>query len=421
MQEWVFGLSRHGYGGMVRITPSGAGSSVVGILLCALSVQVALLACSPPRLLTTRDLLTNTWHSYERDFITSEGQVLNPLAFAGWFRSEQVPHMQTTSEGQGYAMLRAAWVGDHVVFERVWRWTREHLQVRSDHLFAWLWAPDQNDNWGVAGAGSASDADEDVALALIFAGHRWHDPHYLSEARAILDDIWRVEVVLNRGTYYLTAGDWAPGYGPGIVVNPSYLAPYAYRIFAKEDPGHPWAELASSSYRALRACTWALGTSEGVGLPPNWCLIDRVRGDAAPFATSDGDVYGYDAFRVMWRVALDAVWYHSPGARRYLDDSDYLRRQWARHGWLAAEYHHDGTMAYRPWEDPSAYGANIGNFIVTDPRGALTLMQEKLIASYHSRGGVAYWGDRWNYYQQNWAWFGVALASGELPNLAAPR
>src|SRR5215472_15000586 len=152
---------------MVRITPSGAGSSVVGILLCALSVQVALLACSPPRLLTTRDLLTNTWHSYERDFITSEGQVLNPLAFAGWFRSEQVPHMQTTSEGQGYAMLRAAWVGDHVVFERVWRWTREHLQVRSDHLFAWLWAPDQNDNWGVAGAGSASDADEDVALALI--------------------------------------------------------------------------------------------------------------------------------------------------------------------------------------------------------------------------------------------------------------
>jgi len=123
----------------------------------------------------------------------------------------------------------------------------------------------------------------------------------------------------------------------------------------------------------------------------------------------------------MWRVALDAVWYQAPAARRYLEDSDYLRRQWARHGWLAAEYHHDGTTAYKPWEDPSAYGANIGNFVVTDSRAALALMQEKLMASYHTQSGLAYWGDRWNYYQQNWAWFGVALASGELRNLAASR
>lgn len=377
------------------------------------------MACSPPQLLTAPSLLASTWRGYQRDFITTEGQVLNPLAFSGWFRSEHVPHMQTTSEGQAYALLRAVWVGDRVEFDRVWQWTREHLQVRPDHLLAWLWAPDENDIWRVAGAGSASDADEDLALALIFAGHRWHNPEYLLEARAILDDIWRAEVVLNRGTYYLTAGDWASGYWPGIVVNPSYLAPYAYRIFAKEDPGHPWAELADSSYRVLRSCTWALGATEGVGLPPNWCLIDRVNGHASPFASPEGEVYGYDAFRVMWRVAVDAVWYHSPAARRYLEDSDYLRRRWARQGWLAAEYHHDGTTAYKPWEDPSAYGCDIGNFVVTDPKAALTLMQEKLMASYHTESGLAYWGQRWNYYQQNWAWFGVALASGELQNLAA--
>lgn len=417
----MFPLRRRGYGDRVRIPRRGAGSSVARVLVCALSLQVALVACSPPQLLSARSLLASTWRGYQRDFITTDGQVLTPLAFSGWFRSEHVRHMQTTSEGQAYALLRAVWVGDRDLFDRVWRWTREHLLVRPDHLPAWLWAPDENDNWGVAGAGSASDADEDLALALVFAGHRWHNPEYLLEARAILNDIWSIEVVLNRGTYYLTAGDWASGYWAGIVVNPSYLAPYAYRIFAKEDPGHPWAELADSSYRALRACTWALGEMDGVGLPPNWCLIDRVNGHASPFATPEGDVYGYDAFRVMWRVALDAVWYQAPAARRYLEDSDYLRRQWARHGWLAAEYHHDGTTAYKPWEDPSAYGANIGNFVVTDSRAALALMQEKLMASYHTQSGLAYWGDRWNYYQQNWAWFGVALASGELRNLAASR
>ena len=405
------------YGGKV-VHP--AKNSIATVLLSAVVVQVVVLGCSPPRLLNAQALLMATWRTYEQDFITPDGQVRDPLSFPGRVPREHVLHVRTTSEGQSYAMLRAAWVGDRVELDRVWQWTRTHLQVRADHLLAWLWAPDQSDNWGVAGSNSASDADEDVALALIFAWHRWHDAQYLSAARAMLDDMWRVEVARSHGVYYLTAGDWAASYGPGIVVNPSYLAPYAYRVFAREDPSHPWTELADGSYRALRACSWArLGPTRGAGLPPNWCLIDRVHGEAARFAKAEGDDYGYDAFRVMWRVAVDAVWFGSTSARRYLKDSDYLRREWSGHGWLAAQYRHDGSLARRPWEDPTIYGGDVGNFVVTDPRAATTVLQEKLLASYRHRDGVAYWGERWSSYQQSWAWFGVALASGELPNLAA--
>ena len=389
------------------------------VLALSVSVQAILLGCSPPELLNTHALLAATWRTYERDFITPDGQVRDPTSNTGWFHTEHVIRTRTTSEGQSYAMLRAAWVGDRVEFDRVWHWTRTHLQVRPDRLLSWLWAPDQNDYWSIAGFNSASDADEDVALALIFAGRRWHDAQYLSEARTMLDDIWRLEVVRNRDAYYLTPGDWAPSYGPGIVVNPSYLAPYEYRIFATEDPSHPWTSLAESSYRALRDCSWArLGPRHSAGLPPNWCVIDRVHGGAASFTIDEGDDYGYDAFRVMWRVAIDAVWYRSAGARRYLEDSSYLRVRWAGQGWLAAQYRHDGSLERRPWEDPTIYGGDVGNFVVTDPRAATTLLQEKLLPGYHSRGGVAYWGNRWSSYQQNWAWFGVALASGELPNLA---
>ena len=417
----MFGAASRPYVGRVANADRHAKSTIATVLLCAVSIQVAVLACSPPRLLTAQALLTTTWHTYEQDFITPDGQVRDPLSHPGRVPREHVLYVRTTSEGQSYAMLRAAWVGDRVEFGRVWHWTRAHLQVRSDHLLAWLWAPDQNDNWGVAGTNSASDADEDVALALIFAGHRWHDGGYLSAARTMLDDIWRLEVARSQGVYYLTAGDWAPDYGPGIVVNPSYLAPYEYRIFAAEDASHPWTEVADGSYRALAACSWArLGHSRGAGLPPNWCLIDRVHGTAAQFGKVESDDYGYDAFRVMWRVAVDAVWFRSTSARRYLENSDYLRRQWAGHGWLAAQYRHDGTLARRPWEDPTIYGGDIGNFVVTDPRAATALLQEKLFTSYQRQNDVAYWGQRWSSYQQSWAWFGVALASGQLPNLAAP-
>ena len=41
------------------------------------------------------------------------------------------------------------------------------------------------------------------------------------------------------------------------------------------------------------------------------------------------------------------------------------------------------------------------------------------LPSFTQSGEDAYWGQADNYYQQNWAWFGVALLTGRLTNLAA--
>src|SRR5919199_3538556 len=95
----------------------------------------------------------------------------------------------TTSEGQSYAMLRAVWSDDPWTFERVWNWTRDTLQVRGDHLFAWKWKDRVLDRH------SAADADTDIALALILASRRFSRPGYLDAARAILSDIWQKEVL----------------------------------------------------------------------------------------------------------------------------------------------------------------------------------------------------------------------------------
>src|SRR5438105_11451285 len=142
--------------------------------------------------------LRTSWASYQREFIQGDGRVID--------RSDQDV---TTSEGQSYAMLRAAWMHDRATFDRVWRWTQANLRVRGDALYAWRWGRSQNGSWNVLDRHSASDADQDVALALVFGSREWRDQRYLRAARSILGRIWDEEVAQAAGDPVLAAGYWA--------------------------------------------------------------------------------------------------------------------------------------------------------------------------------------------------------------------
>lgn len=368
-------------------------------------------AARPVAALTVSDaprMLRLTWQGYKADDIQGDGRVVDHQ------RAEV-----STSEGQSYALLRAVWMDDQPTFTRVWTWTHSNLQVRSDRLFGYLWGRHPDGRWTILNKDSASDADEDIALALLFAAHRWPNNGYLTEARAIVRDIWRHEVAIVRGVPYVTAGNWAPTYTtPGPALDPSYFTPYAYRLFARIDPAHAWIRLVASSYAVLTACSAApLGTKQSAGLPPNWCALRRTTGTTVAVPRiARADDYGYDAFRVMWRIALDAIWNGEPRAKRYLASVTFLRREWLQHGVLTA-YTHAGTALGA--EIPLFYGGDIGIFVVGDRAAAQAILLDKLLPLFHQTDGVAYWDQRYNYYEQNWIWFGVALASNKLPNLAA--
>ncbi|HEX4756034.1 MAG TPA: glycosyl hydrolase family 8 [Candidatus Dormibacteraeota bacterium] len=347
-------------------------------------------------------VLEQAWAGYKHGFIDPGGRVGDPTRGG-----------ITTSEGQSYALLRAVWMDDRPAFDAVWGWTRANLQVRGDGLFAAQWG-----GGAVQDHNSASDADSDIALALLFAAHRFAAPAYHDEALAVLAGMWQHDVVSIAGMNVLAAGNWAATQqSPGPVVNPSYFAPYAYRVFAREDTAHHWMSLVDSSYTVLDRCTSAtLDGRAGAGLPPNWCAIARGSGRIVSFPQISGaDDYGYDAFRVMWRVALDALWNHEQRARDYLGRHDFLRTRWAAAHRLDAVYGHDGTVV-SGYEDPTIYGGDIGNFLVADPHGAAQI-EQLLLTSYHP-GGTAFFGDSRNYFEQNWVWFGLALAGGALPDLA---
>ncbi len=347
-------------------------------------------------------VLHESWAGYKQGFVGADGRVSDPTRGG-----------VTTSEGQSYALLRAVWMDDRASFDTVWRWTAAHLQVRGDGLFASLWG-----GGGVQDHNSATDADSDIALALLFAARRFGSPSYRTAALEVLRGMWQHDVSAVGGMNVVSAGNWASTQqSPGPVVNPSYFAPYAYRVFARADGTHPWLSLVDSSYTLLDRCTAAtLDGKASAGLPPNWCAISRTTGQIVSFAQIAGaDNYGYDAFRVMWRVAVDALWNNEPRAHEYLGRHDFLRTRWRAGQRLDPVYGHDGTVV-SSYDDPTVYGGDIGNFLVADPTTAAQLTQH-LLASFTSTA-PAHFGDATNYFEQNWVWFGLALAGGALPDLA---
>jgi endoglucanase len=373
-------------------------------------------AATPDQLKSIKTQLDASWADYRQRFIQADGRVMDPQQAA-----------LTTSEGQSYALLRAVWENDRPTFERVLGWSRNNLQTRgTDKLFSYKWGRSQAGQWQVLDKNSASDADSDIALALIFAAKSWPDQNYRQAGLDILNSIWEKSVVTVKNKPYLTAGDWAPAQ-ERPALNPSYLAPYAYRIFAGFDPAHNWGALVDTSYEVIRGCSEAtLAGLGGKNLPPNFCGIDKQTGafTTAQDYPSLNTSYGYDAFRTYWRVALDYQWYGDQRALDYLKWSSTPRDNYRQNGSLAAEYDHSGKII-SPGEDLAVYAGTLGNFMVADPALAQSLVDTKLLPAYRQiqdndfARAFSGWGDPHNYYNQNWVWFGLALYSDNLPNLAA--
>ena len=231
----------------------------------------------------------------------------------------------TTSEGQSYALLRAVWANDPWTFRDVWRWTRANLQVRpGDKLLAWKW------KGKVLDANSATDADVDVALALLLAARRFDAPAYKDEALALLDDIWKHDVLHLGGKHYVSAGNWAP-HERHPVLHVAYLAPYAYQLVAGVDARHPWGALVQSSYEVLH---WVFFT-QGARFTPETIVLDKKTGQLAlhPPGGKPAD-FTYDSVPLPWRLAVDAEWFGRGEARLRERVALVFQEEWRARGKL---------------------------------------------------------------------------------------
>lgn len=342
--------------------------------------------------------LEQSWEAYCRKFVQPDGRVVD-------FQREGI----TTSEGQVYAMLRALWLGDEARFVHLWRWTSTNLLsgVRSDALMPWKWGRRPDGTWGVLDVHSASDADILLALCLLGAAKRFgpsaEDGAYERQARAGLSACWNILVLPDARCPVLLPGDWRVD-GPVLRVNPSYQLLFAFQAFAKLDAEHAWETVRQEGLRQLTACRGS------AGLSVDWCSLDPtdatylVEGDPA----SVDSRFGFEALRVPWNLTCDALWRGADGPPPLLRAlTAPLMRHFRVHGALPAVWRADGKPAVG-YPSLALYGALLPAFQWLDPSLAKRLLERVLRPAYQA--GLFLPVD--DYYAQNWAWFGLALASG---------
>jgi endoglucanase len=253
-------------------------------------------------------ILRASWAGFVSAYIGRDGRVRRP---------EQ--NDDTVSEGQAYAMLRAVWMDDRPVFERVLAWTRTHLRQEApggDGLLAWHWVP-EGAAGHVADANFAADADADYAFALILASRRWgRGDAYLQDARRVLAVLLARTTATDRDGVLL----WLPGAWAGrqsspdvVILNPSYFAPAWFRVFHDVTGDARWLRLADSSYMVLRA---VCGGAGALPVVPDW--IQWTSASNWTMWRERPPVSSWDAVRVPWRVGTDQLWFHTPTATAFI-------------------------------------------------------------------------------------------------------
>jgi endoglucanase len=385
-----------------RLTAVGGILIILAIILFGLLWYRNRPGAGVPLVFSTRAMVDSLWQKYKTTYVEE-----------GTFRTiNKQQDNVTTSEGQSYTMFRAVMMDDQATFDGAYQWTKDNLWRDEDRLFSWLFGKDTDGEFRVlkaqGGYNSASDADIDIALSLIFAYNRWKKDEYKGDALAILKDIWDKEVVEINGVPYLAANNVEKFMSQKVIVNPSYFAPYAFRIFAEVDPDRDWMALVDSSYAVLNEVTSSsLDKSSSAGLPPDWVVIDKKTGEISATGISHLTTnYSFDAIRVPWRIAVDYVWNHEPRAKEYLDKLSFLTKEWEAKGKIAGTYSHDGKVLSDA-EIPAVYGTVIGYFMVSDPKNAEVIYNQKLKSLYNPDTNS--WKRLLSYYDDNWTWFGIGL------------
>jgi endoglucanase len=373
-------------------------------------------ASAAVRPISTSELLSQSWNAYRDRFIQGDGRVI-----------DRESADRTTSEAQAYALLRSVLMDDSSTFERVLNWGENNLQRRgldgnrSDRLWAWQWGQNLEKNqWLPLDANFASDGDIDALTALIFAGRRWQRSDYLDLAKLKLKDLWSLSVLPISGTkgtthYFLPGPKAAFQMQPNqVLLNPSYLAPYAFRLFAQIDSDHDWLSLVDSSYDLLASSA----ELSSLRLPSNWVALDTATQKLLPNPQSGSlnSRYGYDAYRVWWRLALDATWFDEPRAKRYLQQHlQPLQAMWRSQQQIPAEIDLQG-QALVSYESTAQYAMLHAAFAVIDPDLATQIRLQKLLPAFRD----GFWENDSAYYIQNLGWLGLYPPTKVVANWLQP-
>lgn len=202
----------------------------------------------------------------------------------------------TVSEGIGYGMLIFVYMDNSTnntksKFDKLWAYYKAN--ANSNGLMNWKISGFSNSCSG-DNCNGATDADLDVAMALMMAYKQWGDASYLTDAKALIASIHKNEISTSvRGL--LKPGDaWEAKY------NPSYVSTAALELFKQVD-NSDWSGALTANYTMLKG-----NANSTSGLFSDWCSSS-----GSPL----NDKFGYDAVRTPWRMAVAHAWFGHADAK----------------------------------------------------------------------------------------------------------
>jgi endo-1,4-beta-D-glucanase Y len=336
------------------------------------------------------DFLAKSWSVYKEVYLDPRGFVLDRTRERG----------QVTSEGQSYALLRAVWMRDAAAFERIFDWTERHM-LRPDGLYSWLWSPAGEGR--VVDANTATDGDQDIAMALLLAAEAFGRERYRTRGTALVATLRR-QILLRAGTaVFPSAGNWA---NAGRIINLSYFRPWAYPYFHRVDPEGGWLQVITTGYDLIHQVRSHPGT---LLVPDFSVLTSEGRIASVTRASGFSGEFSFDAMRLFWHVAFDCRLHRRAAACSDPLGASAFAAVIERDGFIGTKYTLSGEMSVSD-QSYSFDGGLLPAFEIHAPR-----LAAKLKAGRLAIGGLVSRLHRPDlYYDQNWTWFGVALSSGFL-------
>ena len=214
----------------------------------------------------------------------------------------------TVSEGIAYGMLIFVYMDNasnstQDEFNKLWTYYQKN--TTDGQVMNWK----VNGFTGAVASGTgnehgATDADIDVATALLLAHKQWGSTtvDYLAAAKTLMNTIYSFEV---DGNMLLKPGNAFNDYA-----NPSYYITNALELFGKVEGSTRWAPVITACYKLMNASK--NGTT---GFVPDWTTTPA--GGAINGIVSDKfeSYFLYDAIRIPWRMAQAYAWYGHADAK----------------------------------------------------------------------------------------------------------
>ena len=318
----------------------------------------------------------NNWKSR---YVTANGA-------SGFLRVQRPSQSNdTVSEGIGYGMLFAVYFEDRTTFDGLWNYAKLYFDARG----LMHWHIDANGN--VVEQNAAIDADEDMAIALVFADVKWGG--YSQDATNLINNIYNYEI--EAGTYVVKPGDM---WGGSNCTNISYFAPADYKVFAQYTGNNGWYSVVDKCYEIIN-----LARNSSTYLVPDWCTASGTPASEVTW-NQYKDHYYYDAVRTPWRIALDYLWFGDSRAYDFCNGITGFFQTFAP-SQIVNGYYLDGRPI-ASYHDPA--------FVGTAGAGSMASGYNSFAQSMYPEVKATTLNE---YYQSSLRLFALMVMSGNSPNL----